>query len=143
MSHAGSQGLTLVELELSRHDWQAMRCGCPRRADHLKEDLWRLVRAESEEEASLDGLCGHVWLPPLLMEPAVPALSVVLAALETDISLPARVSLLSVMESILGSDGQPPHVTSGRNLYEERLDVGRAGLWTLYSEAIARRTRQL
>ncbi|MFF3068862.1 hypothetical protein [Kitasatospora sp. NPDC057936] len=133
--------MELVDIEIGRHDWDALHCGCGAPAGHLAGALARLARARSDEEARLDGIDGHAWIPSVVMEPSVPVVSVALAAITDDVSPAARRAFLEIVLNLVGDEGQWEGATAqGRSLPEECRQAARAGLWTLYAEVLSGRS---
>jgi hypothetical protein len=131
----------LVELEIARHDWAALPCGCGRSAAHLAADLSRMARATAAEDADIEILDGHVFIPSVLYEPAVPAVSVALAALADDVAPPAREGFLELLGILSSGESQSADAAArGRDLPAECIAAMRPGIWSLYSEVFAGRS---
>jgi hypothetical protein len=128
----------LVELEIARHDWAALPCGCGRSAAHVAADLSRMARATAPEDADIELLSGHVFIPSVLYEPAVPAVSVALAALADDVAPPAREGFLELLLMLSSGEGQDTDAAArGRDLPAECIAAIRPGVWLLYSEVFS------
>jgi hypothetical protein len=132
----------LVELEIERHDWAALRCGCGRSAAHVAVDLLRLARASTSSEcttAIIDN--GDVLLPDVLFEPSVPTVSIALAALADDIPLHARQEYAKLLLCLVGDNGQSFEAArAGRDLVAECIQAAKSGIWLLYAEIFAGRS---
>lgn len=133
--------MELVELEIACHDWAALDCGCDRSATHVAADLSRMARATTAEDADIEMLSGHVFIPSVLYEPAVPAVSVALAALADDVAPPAREGMLELLSMLSAGEGQAMDAAArGRDLPAECIAAIRPGIWLLYSEVFAGRS---
>lgn len=133
--------MEIVELEIARHNWSALQCGCKGSASHVAATLLRLARAETDEEASFEGIDGHVFAPSVLYELAVPVVSVALASLADDLSSVARNSFLELLLLLVSGEGQSPEaVRQGRDLPNECVATARNGIWLLYSEMFSGRS---
>ncbi|MFB9547503.1 hypothetical protein [Micromonospora sagamiensis] len=130
--------MEIVELEIARRDWKSLRCGCGKRATHLAVDLRELALAEHEHDVRFNVSSGHVMLPSVLMEPALPVVSVALAALADNISVPARHQFLQTLSFILSAETQTFELAGqGRNLVDECRMAAQEGIWLLYREVFA------
>ncbi len=133
--------MEIVETEVGRHAWGDLRCGCGRSAAHLEADLLRLATAEDKASSDIDSLQGHVFMPSVIFEPAVPVVSVALAALADDVSDDARVAFLYLLLILVGDEGQAVEAwAEGRNLPSECVAAAKGGIWTLYSEVFSGRS---
>ncbi|WP_328976523.1 hypothetical protein [Streptomyces canus] len=59
----------LIDVEVSRHDWSALRCGCGKTAEHLAGDLLRLAAAQSRDRH----MEAAGWTAPMLGEDTLDA----------------------------------------------------------------------
>lgn len=133
--------MELVELEIARHDWAALPCGCGGSAAHLAADLSRMAGATTEQDADIELLSGHVFSPVVLYEPAVPAVSVALAALADDLAAPAREGFLELLGMLVAGESQSFEAAArGRDLPAECIAAAQPGIWLLYSEVFAGRS---
>lgn len=134
--------MRFVELEIERHDWAALECGCGRSAAHVASDLLRLARANTASECTTDVIDnGHVLLPDVLFEPSVPTVSVALAALADDVSLHARQEYTRLLLCLVGDNGQSFEAAhAGRDLVAECTQAAKSGIWLLYAEIFAGRS---
>ncbi|WP_354642661.1 hypothetical protein [Kitasatospora camelliae] len=129
--------MELLEIEVERHDWASMRCGCGQPAEHLAQEFRRLAL---EDGPPMDGgeLSDHVTTPgSLLLEPALPTVSVLLAALADEVPPPHRFGLLEALLFILSAEGQDPSLPRETDLVEQCEEAVRAGLWLLYREVLS------
>jgi hypothetical protein len=119
-----------VDREIARFDWGSLRCGCGESADHVADILRRLVDAVDDREL----LDGHIVAPSIVEEPALPAVSVCLAAIADDLPSSTRLRFLELLLYLVGDNGQPlVLVQEGRDLVSECRRAASAGLWLLYS----------
>lgn len=133
--------MELVELEVARYDWDSLRCGCGGTAAHVAGELLALARAGAEDEARFEVLDGHIMTPEVLLEPALPVVSVALAALAGPASAPARLAFLETLLLIVSAEGQPAELAlAGRDLPGECRAAARGGLWLLYGEVFSGRS---
>ncbi|MBQ0894361.1 hypothetical protein KBX37_14855 [Micromonospora sp. U56] len=131
--------MEIVELEIAGHDWKSLRCGCGRSAAHLAGDLLKLARAQSDSDVDRVALDGHFMVSPsVLMEPALPMVSVALAALADKTSLAARFTFLKALLFIIAGEGQPFELArQGRDLPAECAAAAQGGIWLLYREVFS------
>ncbi|SDK29403.1 hypothetical protein [Streptomyces indicus] len=129
--------LELLEIELARHDWDAMACGCGRSAAHLPHELRRLAAAATDEQATYEGIVGHVSVNEVLYEPAFPATAVTLAALAGELSVPARRACVELLSMLTAGEDQASEVDKGRDLSAECLELARGAIWLLYADVFA------
>ncbi|MFI9331214.1 hypothetical protein ACIGZJ_27230 [Kitasatospora sp. NPDC052868] len=133
--------MKLVELEIKRHDWTKLRCGCGMSAAHVATDLVKLARSDKESGFDIEMLDGHVLMPSVLFEPSVPTVSVALAALADDISPSARGKFLELLLLLVAGEGQATELAlQGRDLVIECVSVAKSGIWLLYSEVFSGRS---
>ena len=132
--------MKLVEIEIARHDWSQEHCACDQSAVHVAEDLMRLARADESSDFGTEIFEGHVFVSSFVHGPAVPAVSVALAALADDVSDYARAKFLELLLFLVGDDGQSERAAQeGRNLAAECVAVAKSGIWLLYSEMFSGR----
>ncbi|WP_320069888.1 hypothetical protein [Micromonospora sp. RTGN7] len=130
--------MEIVRLEVAGHDWKSLRCGCGRSAKHLGKDLLSLARAETDAEAERIALEGHVWQPSVVFEPALPVVSVALAALADNASPAARFIFLETLLFLVGDNGQTGELArQGRDLPAECVAAAQSGIWLLYREVFS------
>lgn len=79
----------LVRVELGRHDWASLRCGCGDSAEHVPLLFEAIITAESPRDMIGYTLDRHVEVNTVLFECTVPAVSVILAALAGELSTPS------------------------------------------------------
>ncbi|MGW9072850.1 hypothetical protein ACWGQT_25850 [Streptomyces yangpuensis] len=123
-------GLQAVRIEISRHDWGGMRCGCEETAAHVPSDLLSLITAQTPAEATLAAIDNHVMIQSNLMDPAPAATAVVLAAL-ADPSLTTPEAREVLLELLL-------YLGCGDTLQQEECEATiRGAVWILYRELTA------
>lgn len=127
--------MELVELEIGRHDWAAMRCGCRRSAAHLADDLAALARGADDLDLS-----DHVVAPgEILVEPSLPTLSVSLAAITAGVTGGARDAFFLLVLYLVGDNGRAFGVFDGRDPVAECRESARTALWAFYAEVLTGR----
>ncbi|WP_329494405.1 hypothetical protein [Kitasatospora herbaricolor] len=130
--------MKIVEIEVDQYRWTELRCGCGVSAAHVAAELRQLVASTEDNEFDIEKLDGHILIPSVLLEPSVPTVSVILAALSDDISPSARESCLQLLLLLISGEGQATELElSGRDLVAECISAARDGLWLLYSEVIS------
>lgn len=122
--------MQVVRIEIERHDWHAMACGCGHPATHLPPALIRLISARTQGQATFAEIDDHVMIQSNLMEPAPAATAVILAALaDPTLTTPlARTALLELLLCFSAGD------TVRR---EECEALIRTGVWILYRELVS------
>ncbi|WMX44654.1 hypothetical protein RGF97_06960 [Streptomyces roseicoloratus] len=132
--------LDLVEMEIRRHDWSAMLCGCGESGGHLPALLLELA-AQTGAGAGIDyeGVARHVISPAdMFLEPTPPVVAVIMAVLASKTSGYARVAYLEMLLSILSADAQAPlPALEGRDVAAECEAEVRRGLWALCAEVLS------
>ncbi|GCD97834.1 hypothetical protein [Embleya hyalina] len=119
-----------VRIELDRHDWAAMQCGCGKSASHLPDALLRLIAARTPGDASLAEVDDHVMIQSNLTDPAPAVTAVVLASL-ADPDLTTPVARTALLQFLLG-------VSAGDTTQQvECVELIRGGIWILYRELVA------
>ncbi|MFE1768191.1 hypothetical protein ACFW81_28735 [Streptomyces angustmyceticus] len=132
--------MKLVEIEIDRHDWAQLRCACGQPASHVAADLLKMARADGESEIDAEVLEGHAWTSAALFEPALPAVSVALAALADDVSSVSRRIFSELLLLLLAGEGQATYLAhEGRDLIAECTVAAKSGIWLLYAEVISGR----
>lgn len=116
-----------VRIEIERHDWDSMECGCRRPATHLPTALLRLISARTQGEATSAEIDSHVMIQSNLTEPAPAVTAVVLAAM-ADPTLAMPVARAVLLELLL-------YVSAGEQ--DECEELIRGGVWILYRELVS------
>ncbi|MFD8723909.1 hypothetical protein ACFV2H_39645 [Streptomyces sp. NPDC059629] len=125
-------------LELERYDWSQLRCGCGDGAGHLSVTFRKLLEAKTPQDAVGYRLDGHVEVQSMLFEAAVPAVSVILAALTEELAPFVRSHFLVTLLFAVSGEPHSSEVAAGReSLDGECCDKAREGLWVLYHEAMS------
>ncbi|MGW4318843.1 hypothetical protein ACWEMW_06565 [Streptomyces sp. NPDC004684] len=128
--------MTAWRLELGRHDWPALRCGCGRSGAHLAESFRRLLAARSARETAGHTLENHLEVQSMLFEVAPHAVPVMLAALAEDLHDCVRRHFLGMLEYLVTGESHRSEAEAGRpDLAEECVAAAREGIVTLYAEA--------
>ncbi|MFD4562147.1 hypothetical protein ACFWP5_48950 [Streptomyces sp. NPDC058469] len=124
-----------IDVEVSRYDWSALRCGCGKTAEHLADDLLRLAAAQSREEAQALRIEDHALIQSFPQEPAVPVTSVLMAALAGDLSDGARIQCLDLLIRLVDTDDD-----ESADMCQQ---IARQGLWGLYRDMWSGASRAL
>lgn len=126
-----------LELEIERHEWSQLRCGCGHHAGHVADDLrWLAHGGDGEQRLDTDRLDGHVFMPSILCEPAVPTMRVALAALADAVPLPVRRVFSGLVLALAAGEGQTYEAArDGRDLTRECILAAQEGIWLLCAEA--------
>ena len=133
--------MKLVELEVERQDWNSVRCGCGHTASHVEQDLlWLANGGDGGRLIDVRRLDGHVLMPSVLCEPAVPVMRVTLSVLSDDVSVPVRRAFSEIALRLVAGEGQTKEAASnGRDLVNECIAIAREGIWLFYSEILSGR----
>ncbi|CAM5420059.1 hypothetical protein [Streptomyces aurantiogriseus] len=125
-------------LELRRHDWSALRCGCGQSGAHLTETFTRLLSARSAQEMTGHTLENHLEVQSMLFEVAPHAVPVMLTALGEDLHDSVRGHFLGMLEYLVTGESHQSETDAGRpGLEEECVAAVREGIWALYTEAVS------
>ncbi|MFG2883525.1 hypothetical protein ACGFYV_14690 [Streptomyces sp. NPDC048297] len=128
-------------LELGRHDWAELRCGCGQSGSHLVEAFGRLLDARSVRETVGYTLENHLEVQSMLFEVAPHAVPVMLAALGEDLHDSVRRHFLGMLEYLVAGESHRSEVEAGRpDLAEECIAAVREGIVMLYIEAVSGNT---
>jgi hypothetical protein len=129
---------SVFEAELARHDWAAFACGCGRTAAHIPATFKAIL--DYEGQTGGPSLTDHVEVETNLFAAAVPAVSVMLAALSGPISAYAREEFLNSLWYISTGEPDPSEDQQGATLLAETCrERMREGIWTLYQVAFSKR----
>jgi hypothetical protein len=122
----------LVRLELDRHDWAGLRCGCGDSADHVPLQFEAILTAETPRQMVGYTLDDHLEVSGNLFECAVPAVGVILAALAGHPSTLARSVLLDSLSRLVTGDPHYSEAALGAgDLGEQCRDQARDGFWII------------
>ncbi|MFD8950922.1 hypothetical protein ACFV0B_18915 [Streptomyces xanthophaeus] len=128
----------LVRVELGRHDWASLRCGCGDSAEHVPLLFEAIITAESPRDMIGYTLDRHVEVNTILFECTVPAVSVILAALAGELSTLARAVLLQTLSFVAAGSDHGSEPVPGQS---DRGDACRAmaseGFWLLVGIGLA------
>lgn len=123
-------------LELARHDWAGLRCGCRESGAHLPETFSKLLEARTIEETVGYRLDGHLEEQSMLFQVAPHAVPVILAALQEDLPRFVRSHLLTVLWRLVTGESHRSEAEAGLpGLEEDCCAAAREGIWPLYHEA--------
>ncbi|MFE7414824.1 hypothetical protein [Streptomyces laurentii] len=129
--------MNLVDLEIARHDWRNIPCGCGESAEHLPADLRRLTEPGPAQGPIETGLEDHAWSVRGLWDPAPAVTSVVLAALADERTPYARLPCLDVLHRMVAADGTHPQAARpDLDLPALCRDLAVGGTWLLYREVM-------
>lgn len=126
--------MTLARMELARHDWDALTCGCRLPARHL---VGLLEAAIDGRAGALKALESHVMVQSILMPPAPAACSVVMAMLADGLRPAQRAEAMRILLWFASGEDDGDSVDSG--CYRRCFETIRDGLWLLYREFLADR----
>lgn len=119
--------MTPWAIEIDRIDWNAYTCACGERG-HLGDDLRRIIEARSLAEWGGASLDGHVEDQSMVADIAVPAVGVMMAALQEDLAVPTRGEfMINLWRLVVGEADES--VTG--EIHEQVRD----GIWLIYQEA--------
>lgn len=128
--------LSVVSIELERHGWSDYRCGCGSNAGHVADTFRKLLSAHVPSDVSSYGLDGHLEVQAMVFEVAVPATSVIMAALMEELPPFVRGHLMVTLLRLVSGESHASEIAAGRvNLQEECIAVVQDGMWLLYREA--------
>ncbi len=131
-------------MEIARHDWKSMLCGCGDSAEHLARDLLQLAGRGPLQRPSHVSFDEHVWSPVILWEPAPAVTSVALAALADDVAPTAREWFLDLLQRMVAGEGTDwESARRGLDLPELCRGLAVQGLWLLYGEVMSNRSLQV
>jgi hypothetical protein len=121
-----------VRLELERHDWAALGCGCGRSADHIPAMFEAVLTAQTPEDFAGSTFFNHLEICADVVECSVPAVGVILAALAGELSAPARRLLLETLYTVVAGGTHDTELQMGNwGLAEQCRSRALEGLWTV------------
>lgn len=91
-----------VQIEISKFDWDRIKCGCGRSAGHVPVDLLQFLVGQSANT----GLDGHVNHDSFLYESAVPTAAVLMVALGEDLNHDVRAASLNLLLTCCSLDSE-------------------------------------
>jgi hypothetical protein len=122
----------LVRLELERHDWAALRCGCGGTAEHVPVMFATILEADTPGDMIGYTLDNHLEIQTNLFECAVPAVGVILAALAGEHSPLARSHFMMVLWWLVIGDPHHSEAARGAVDLDDRCRAkAREGLWII------------
>lgn len=123
-------------IELGRHDWASLRCGCGETGAHLPFSFTALIGADSLEETVGYTLDGHLEQQSMLFQVAPHAVPVILAALAEELPQFVRSHFLEMLWYLVAGESHASEVDAGLGDLEIecRAAVGE-GIWLIYKEA--------
>ncbi|MEN8655447.1 hypothetical protein ABCR94_33945 [Streptomyces sp. 21So2-11] len=124
--------MNMVQIEISRHDWASMWCGCRRTAEHIPHDFLAALAGPPPEDAGAGWADSHAYVQSNLMQPAVATASIAMAALADGAPVEHRHHLLAVLQVL--STGEQDDIA------DECLKVVQGGTWILYEEIVSGRS---
>jgi hypothetical protein len=128
----GVVGRWLALQENARHRWDELRCGCGAGAAHIPVILRNLIDDQDPGGFGGESLEGHIEVEGNLFEAAVPAVSVILAALSGELSPSVRSYSLSLLALIVSGESHHTEVSHGRtHLGDECRYKVREGIWVI------------
>ncbi|MEV7526390.1 hypothetical protein [Streptomyces sp. NPDC091371] len=123
-------------IELERHDWASLRCGCGNSAAHIPSSFTALLEARTLEETIGYTLDGHLEREAMLFQVAPYATPVILAALAEDLPPFTRSHLLNILWYLVTGESDETEVEAGLpNLEMECRSAAGEGIWLIYNEA--------
>ncbi|MFG2806938.1 MULTISPECIES: hypothetical protein [Streptomyces] len=97
--------MRILDLEIPRHDWQAMTCGCNRSAAHVPEDFLAALDGPLPGRIGEGWADNHVYIQSNLMEPAYATAVMLVAALaDRQVPLAWRSHILAVLSHLTGGE---------------------------------------
>ncbi|MEU0999308.1 hypothetical protein [Streptomyces tibetensis] len=94
--------MRILDLEISRHDWRAMTCGCGRSAAHVPEGFLSALHGPLPSRVGEDWADNHVYIQSNLMEPAYATAQMLVAALaDRQVPLTWRSHVLAVLSYLV------------------------------------------
>ncbi|MFJ9352572.1 hypothetical protein [Streptomyces sp. NPDC101237] len=116
-----------VLVEISRHDWDSMTCGCMRSASHVPHDFLASLRAAPPERVGEGWADNHVYIQSNLMAPAVATACMVAASLADPlVPLTWRRSLIQVLWTLCYGEQD--------SVADACREAVRRCAWSLYEE---------
>jgi hypothetical protein len=123
-------------IELGRHDWASLRCGCGKSGAHIPASLTALIEARTLEETVGYTLDGHLERQSMLFQVAPHAVPVILAALTEELPRFTRDHFLNMLWYLVTGESHATEVEAGLpDLEEDCVSAVREGLWLVYREA--------
>jgi hypothetical protein len=124
--------MNMVQIEISRHDWASLWCGCHRTAEHVPHDFLQALAGPPPERAGAGWADNHAYIQSNLMQPAVATASITMAALADGAPVEHRHHLLAILQDL--STGEQDDID------DACLKVVQGGTWILYEEIVSGRS---
>ncbi|MFI6659934.1 hypothetical protein ACIBL8_30875 [Streptomyces sp. NPDC050523] len=122
-------------IQAERVDWGSLRCGCGETGAHIPDTFTRLLEAGTSSEIAGSTLEGHINVQSLLFEVAIPVTSLIVAALQEDLSEAVRLELLDHLLTCVAGESHWTEIEAGAPEIEIDCKIAaREGNWTLYQE---------
>ncbi|GHI90486.1 hypothetical protein Sxan_78500 [Streptomyces xanthophaeus] len=123
-------------VELERHDWASLRCGCGDSGAHIPSSFTALLEARTQAETIGYTLDGHLERNAMLFQVAPYATPVILAALAEDLPPFTRSHLLNILWYLVTGESHETEVEAGfPGLEMECRSAVAEGIWLIYKEA--------
>ncbi|WP_129799378.1 hypothetical protein [Streptomyces sp. F001] len=120
------QKFDVLHIEIERHDWAGMVCGCGRSADHIPTDFISALQKSAPSRAGEGWADGHAYVQSNLMLPAAATTAMVMAALVSGVPDEHRRQLFIVLAALVNGEQD--------DLAEACLEIVQGGSWLLYEE---------
>ncbi|MFJ2832729.1 hypothetical protein ACIPC1_35135 [Streptomyces sp. NPDC087263] len=118
--------MNILSIEIARHDWGRMTCGCLGTGEHIPVDFLRSLEGPPPDREGEGWADNHAFVQSNLMQPAVATASIVMAALTRGVPAEHRRQLMLVLHAL--ANGEQDDVA------EECQETIRSGAWLLYEE---------
>ncbi|MGW7492876.1 hypothetical protein ACWGKA_00955 [Streptomyces luteogriseus] len=132
--------MRILDFEISRHDWQAMTCGCNRSAVHVPEDFLAALDGPLPGRVGEGWADNHVYIQSNLMEPAYATAAMLAAALaDRQVPLAWRSHILAVLSHLTGGEQEDiaarcrEAVRGCTEILFEEIVTGRCGTAAAYA----------
>ncbi|MGW2509597.1 hypothetical protein ACWC0A_09240 [Streptomyces scopuliridis] len=129
---------SLAQMEMERHPWPSVTCGCGRPSDHILDWLKEGIEGNGVALRALDG---HVFIQSNLQPPAPAVCAVAVAALADTQSLDQSKQLLWLILSLAA--GEEDGDSAESSIYWKCRETIRDGLWLIYHEAVTSNVRTI
>ncbi|WP_159032966.1 hypothetical protein [Streptomyces fodineus] len=123
--------MDVLDVEIDRHPWSEMGCGCGRSGEHIPMDFLRSLEAPPPERAGEGWADGHAFVQSNLTQPAVATASIIMAALVRGVPGAHHRQLMLVLHALVNGEQD--------DTADECLRVVRGGIWSLYEEIASAR----
>ncbi|MEV6418411.1 hypothetical protein [Streptomyces sp. NPDC051662] len=129
---------SLAQMEIGRHPWTSVTCGCGRPSDHILNLLKEGIEGNGVALRALDG---HVFIESNLQPPAPAVCAVAMAAL-VDTQSPDQIKQLLWLILSLAA-GEEDGDSAESSVYWKCRETIRDGLWLIYHEAVNSNVRAI